>query len=161
MQGFYNITQKIREQLQQDAFVNTVTYGNIFDVDLSKQTIFPLSHLQVVSATMQQNVWNFSMSLLVMDLVEKPKDYIDPTSAQDVFAGVSNEQDIWNTQLAVANRLLELLYRCDLYNDKFQLDGQPVCEPFTDRFENELAGWTVSFNILIPNDMTICDIPAI
>jgi hypothetical protein len=39
MQGFYNITEKIRQQLQQDDFVNTVTYGDIFEVDLAKQTI--------------------------------------------------------------------------------------------------------------------------
>ena len=36
MQGFYNLTNKIRETLQLDAFVNTVTYGDIFEVDLSK-----------------------------------------------------------------------------------------------------------------------------
>jgi len=156
MEGnFYNITEKIREQLQGDAFVNTVTYGDLFQVDLAKQTIFPLSHFQVVSATMQENVWNFNISLLVMDIVDKPKEYRE-SDQQDIFTGNNNEQDVWNTQLAVANRLLELLYRGDLYVDKFQLDGQPICEPFTDRFENELAGWEVSFNVLIPNDMTIC-----
>jgi len=156
MEGnFYNITEKIRKQLQEDQFVNTVTYGDIFQVDLSKQTIFPLSHFQVVSATMQQNVWNFNISLLVMDILDKPKEYRE-SDDKSIFRGNNNEQDVWNTQLAVANRLLELLYRGDLYVDKFQLDGQPICEPFTDRFENELAGWEVSFNVLIPNDMTIC-----
>jgi uncharacterized protein YuzB (UPF0349 family) len=156
MEGnFYNITEKIREQLQQDEFVNTVTYGDLFQVDLAKQTIFPLSHFQVVTATMQENVWNFQISLLVMDIVDKPKEYRE-SDDKAIFRGNNNEQDVWNTQLAVANRLLELLYRGDLYVDKFQLDGNPICEPFTDRFENELAGWEVSFNVLIPNDMTIC-----
>jgi hypothetical protein len=89
-----------------------------------------------------------------MDIVNESKEYPDGVPAE--FRGNNNEQDVWNTQLAVANRLLELLYRGDLYTDKYQLDGQPVCEPFTDRFENKLAGWTVTFNILIPNDMTIC-----
>jgi hypothetical protein len=154
MQGFYNITEKIREQLQQDDFVNTVTYGDIFEVDLAKQTIFPLSHFQVNNATMQGNVWNFTISLLVMDIVNESKEY--PEGIPNEFRGNNNEQDIWNTQLAVANRLLELLYRGDLYTDKYQLNGDPVCEPFTDRFENKLAGWTVTFNILIPNDMTVC-----
>ena len=72
------------------------------------------------------------------------------------FRGNNNEQDVFNTQLAVANRLLELLLRGDLYVDKYQLDGDPSLEPFVDRFENKLAGWTVTFNVLIPNDMTIC-----
>jgi len=155
MQGFYNLTEKIRKHLQEDDFVNTVTYGDIFEVDLKKQSIFPLSHLQVITATMQKNVWNFNMSLIVMDIVDESKEYVQ--GVPETFRGNNNEQDIWNTQLAVANRFLELLLRGELYEDKFQLDGTPVCEPFVDRFENRLAGWTVTFNVLIPNDMTICE----
>ena len=154
MQGFYNLSNKIRETLQLDAFVNTVTYGDIFDVDLIKQTIFPLSHFMVSGATMQSNVWNFSISLLCMDIVDESKNFAQ--GIPDEFRGNNNEQDVFNTQLAVANRLLELLLRGDLYVDKYQLDGNPTLEPFVDRFENKLAGWTVSFNVLIPNDMTIC-----
>ncbi|QDP58874.1 MAG: hypothetical protein Unbinned5607contig1000_22 [Prokaryotic dsDNA virus sp.] len=155
LQGFYNLTEKIRDTLELDVNVNTVTYGDIFEVDLNKQTIFPLSHFQVITATMQQNVWNFSMSLMVMDIVDENKEYAGH-NGESAFRGNNNDQDVWNTQLAVANRLLELLYRGDLYVDKYQLEGQPVCEPFVDRFENKLAGWTVMFNVLIPNDMTIC-----
>ena len=82
------------------------------------------------------------------------KNYADGTIEE--FRGNNNEQDVFNTQLAVANRLLELLLRGDLYVNKYQLDGDPTLEPFVDRFENKLAGWTVTFNVLIPNDMTIC-----
>jgi len=154
MQGFYNLSNKIRETLQLDAFVNTVTYGDIFDVDLNKQTIFPLSHFMVNSATMQSKVWSFQISLLCMDIVDDNKNFAE--GIPDEFRGNNNEQDVFNTQLAVANRLLELLLRGDLYVDKYQLDGNPTLEPFVDRFENKLAGWTVTFNVLIPNDMTIC-----
>jgi len=154
MQGFYNLSNKIRETLQLDAFVNTVTYGDLFDVDLNKQTIFPLSHFMIGSATMQSNVWSFNISLLCMDIVDESKNFA--SGIPDEFRGNNNEQDVFNTQLAVANRLLELLLRGDLYVDKYQLDGNPTLEPFVDRFENKLAGWTVTFNVLIPNDMTIC-----
>ena len=154
MQGFYNLSNKIRETLQLDAFVNTVTYGDLFDVDLNKQTIFPLSHFMIGNATMQSNIWSFNISLLCMDIVDESKNFAN--GIPDEFRGNNNEQDVFNTQLAVANRLLELLLRGDLYVDKYQLDGNPTLEPFVDRFENKLAGWTVTFNVLIPNDMTIC-----
>ena len=124
------------------------------EVDLNKQTIFPLSHFMISGATMQSNVWNFSVSLLCMDLVNESKNYADGIPGE--FRGSNNEQDVFNTQLAVANRLLELLLRGDLYVDKYQLEGDATLEPFVDRFENKLAGWTVTFNVLIPNDMTIC-----
>tara|TARA_R110000803_G_scaffold26060_1_gene62023 strand:+ start:218 stop:682 length:465 start_codon:yes stop_codon:yes gene_type:complete len=154
MQGFYNLTTKIRETLQLDQYVNTVTYGDLFEVDLNKSTIFPLSHFMVSGATMQSNVWNFSVSLLCMDIVDESKTF--PEGIPTQFEGTSNEQDVLNTQFAVANRLLELLLRGDLYVNKYQLNGDPTLEPFVDRFENKLAGWTVTFNVLIPNDMTIC-----
>ena len=154
MQGFYNLSNKIRETLQLDAYVNTVTFGDIFEVDLNKQTIFPLSHVMISSATMQSNVWNFSVSVLCMDIVDESKTFPEGDPAS--FRGNNNEQDVMNTQMAVANRLLELLLRGDLYVEKYQLDGSPQIEFFVDRFENKLAGVTATFNVLIPNDMTIC-----
>ena len=153
MQGFYNLSNKIRETLQLDQFVNTVTYGDIFDVDLNKQTIYPLSHFMVTNAVLQESVWNFSISLLCMDIVEESK-----KSASNIskFRGNNNEQDVFNTQLAVGNRLIELLRRGSLYVELYQLQGDATFEPFVDRFENKLAGWTITFNVEIPNGMTIC-----
>jgi len=151
MQGFYNITTKIKETLALDDFVNTVTYGDIFEIDLNKQDIFPLSHFIVNSATLNGSVWQFNMSLLCMDIVDESKEDVT-----DKFLGNDNEQDVLNTQMAVINRLLELLRRGDLYTDLYQLEGTPQIEAFFDRFDNKVAGWTLSFDVLIPNDMTIC-----
>jgi hypothetical protein len=151
MKGFYNITTKIKETLALDDFVNTVTYGDIFEIDLNKQDIFPLSHFIVNNATLNGSVWQFNMSLLCMDIVDESKDDVT-----DKFLGNNNEQDVLNTQMAVINRLLELLRRGDLHTELYQLQGTPTIEAFFDRFENKLAGWTLSFDVLIPNDMTIC-----
>jgi hypothetical protein len=151
MQGFYNITTKIKETLALDDFVNTVTYGDIFEIDLNKQDIFPLSHFIVNSATLNGSVWQFSISLLCMDIVDESKEDVT-----DKFLGNDNEQDVLNTQMSVINRLLELLRRGDLYTDLYQLEGSPTIEPFVDRFDNKLAGWTLTFDVLIPNGMTIC-----
>ena len=37
MTGFYDITKKIKDALEAEPFVNTVTIGNIDDVDLNKK----------------------------------------------------------------------------------------------------------------------------
>ena len=151
MQGFYNLTTKIKDTLALDAFVNTITYGDIFEIDLNKQDIFPLSHFIVNNATLNGHTWSFNISLLCMDIVdESKKDVVDK------FRGNDNEQDVLNTQMAVINRLLELLRRGDLNSELYQLEGSPSIEPFVDRFENKLAGWTLTFDVLIPNTMTIC-----
>jgi hypothetical protein len=150
-QGFYNLTDKLKDELLKDPFVNTVTYGNIFEVDLNKQTIFPLSHFIVNNVVDRGQTLLFNISLLCMDLVDESKD-----DTEDEFVGNDNEQDVLNTQLAVANRVGAMLKRGDLYREKYQLDGEISLEPFVDRFDNKVAGWTATFNVVIPNEITIC-----
>jgi hypothetical protein len=151
MKGFYNITTKIKETLQSEPFVNTVTFGNIDDVDLNKQNIFPLSHIIVNNSSINDKTINFNISVLFMDIVDESK-----KEEVTKFMGNDNEQDVLNTQLAVAARLTSLLKRGTLYSELYQLEGDVSCEPFVDRFENKLAGWTATFNVIIQNDMTIC-----
>jgi len=147
---YYEITQAIKDQLNKDLFVNTVTIGDIFKVDLNKQTIFPLSHIIINSATYQGVTWNYNISILCMDIVDESK-----SLTTDIFLGNDNEQDVLNTQLMVVNRFLEVLSRGDLSND-YELINTPSVEFFTERFENKLAGVTLTFDMVIANEMGIC-----
>lgn len=151
MSTFYEITQAIKNQLKQDAFVNTVTIGDIFKVDLNKQTIFPLSHIMVNSVAYQGAVLNYNISILSMDVVDESKDAVT-----DIFIGNDNEQDVLNTQLAVANRFLEVLRRGNLAEDYELVNNSASIEFFTERFENKIAGVTYTFDIAIQNSITKC-----
>lgn len=138
----YKIIKQIKEALLEEPFVNTVTEGDIFEVDLSKQTMFPLSHIMINQATHQGNVMSFNITVLLMDILNQ-KDEL-------------NKVDIWNTQLLVGTRVLNRLNRGDLRSDFWELTGSPSFEPFTERFENDLAGWAVTFDVLVRNDISIC-----
>lgn len=151
MTGFYNVTKKLKDALNAEPFVNTVSYGSLDDVDLNKQTIFPLSHIIVNNCNVASNTMTFNISILAMDIVDESKDEVT-----DIFVGNDNEQDVLNTQLEVINRVVSILQRGDLYTDLFQVDGAVGCEPFVDRFENKLAGWAATFDVLVQNDMTVC-----
>ena len=148
---YFDIIDKLKAHFDADVLVNTVTQGNLFDIDLSKQTIFPLVHIIVNTASLESNVVRYNISILAMDIVDITKD-----ETVSEFDGNDNELYVLNTQLQVLTRCYELLLRGDLWSDKFQIDGNPTCEPFVDRFENKLAGWTMTADILIPNSMTIC-----
>lgn len=150
MTGFYNVIDKIKDTLEAEPFVNTVSYGSIDDVDLDKQTIFPLSHIMVNNCTVANNILTFNISVLAMDVVDESK------AEAETFVGNDNEQDVLNTQLAVLNRLIAVLQRGQVYTDKYQVTENVNCEPFVDRFENKLAGWAATFNVAVENDMTIC-----
>ena len=151
IRGFYQLTTTIKDNLLNDSNINTVTTGDITDIDLNKQTIFPLAHIIVNNVTTQEQVLSFNITIMAMDMINEYKD-----AETDIFVGNENEQDVLNTQLAVLNRIIVLLRRGSLYTTKYQLDGDPSCEPFYERFENKLAGWAATMNILIENDISKC-----
>lgn len=155
-QAFYNTLDKIKSALLEDPNVNTVTTGDISDVDLNKQTIFPLAHIIVNNATLQGNTIIFDISVLAMDVVWQTKNITPNGDIDTTFVGLDNEHDVLNSQLAVLNKLNEVLRRGDLYDDTFQLNNEPTCEPFYDNYANKLAGWTYSVQISVQNDFTVC-----
>ncbi|OUX86249.1 MAG: hypothetical protein CBC03_12095 [Pseudoalteromonas sp. TMED43] len=151
MKSFYNVTDQIKNALIAEPFVNNVTFGSLNDVDLDKQTLFPLGHMTVNSTNVATNVLRFNISILVMDIVD-----ISTDKVIDKFIGNDNEQDVLNTTLAVLTRVLNKLQKGDLYSTKYQIEDTVGCEPFVDRFENKLAGWAATFDVVVQNDMTIC-----
>lgn len=151
VRGFYQLTETIKQQLLQDVNINTCTTGDISDVNLNKQDIFPMGHIIINSVTDEEQVLRFNISVLAMDIVNQSKD-----KTVDFFRGNNNEQDILNTQLAVLNRLIQRLRMGDLHTDMYQLEGNANLEPFYDRFTNMLAGWTATMDIVIYNDIYIC-----
>lgn len=151
MKSFYTITEKIESELLKDPNVKTVTMGDITRIDLNKQTIFPLSHMIVNQVTNENNILRFNISILSMDIVNISKDKIS-----DIFRGNDNEQDILNTQLFVQNKLVQSLRMGDIRSDGYEVDGTPNFEPFLDRFENEMAGWVLTLDIIMSNDISIC-----
>ena len=151
VRGFYQIAETLKTQLLADENVNTVTTGDITEIDLSKQTIFPLAHIIINNVSIQEQVLQFNITVLSMDIIDKSKE-----ATTDIFRGNNNEQDILNTQLAVVNKLLGVLRQGTLYTTKYQLVSDGSVEFFYDRFENEMAGVACTFDVFIQNDINLC-----
>lgn len=153
MTSVYDIVQTIKDYLYAHPSVNYVTFGDIKAVDLDKTTMYPLTHFNITEATVADNHLAFNLSFLFMDIVDYTKEYNDDKTLRD---DASNILDVFNTQLQAANALISELRRGDLYRDKYQLEGDPICRMFKDKYENQLAGWRVDMTILIPNNISIC-----
>ena len=113
VRGFYQLTETIRRELLLDVNINTVTTGDITDVNLNKQDIFPLGHIIINNVIDEEQILRF-------------------------------------------NRLIQRLRMGTLYTEMYQLDGSPNLTPFYDRFENQLAGWSATMDVMIYNDIYIC-----
>ena len=150
MKSYYNLIDKMFTYLDGNPNVNTVTFGDIMDVDLTKQTIFPLVHVTVSSMVFSEQTINANIKVAAMDIVDESKD--DKQTKSKPHLGLDNKQDILNTQLTVINGLQSTLRRGDLYTDLYQLTQDATAQLFQDQYENLLTGWTMDLNILIPNN---------
>lgn len=151
IRSFYLITQAIKAELENDPSINTVSFGDITELDLRKQTMFPLAHIMLNSVTNRDNVLVYNLSIFAMDLVDVSK-----SETADWFKGNDNEQDVLNTSLNVLNKLATKLRKGALFLDRYQLDADVIFEPFVERFDNSLAGFVGTFDILVTNDIDIC-----
>ena len=151
IRSYYKISELLESSLLSNNIIKTVTIGDVSEVDLGKQTIFPLAHFIVNSVVSTQQTLVYNITVLVMDIKDTSK-----YKEVDKFRKNTDEQDILNTQLGVLNLLIQKLRFGDLATQGYKLTNDPSCEPFVDRFENNLAGWNADLDIEMPNDQNIC-----
>ena len=73
MKTYYNLIDYIYNYLNGTTAINTVTIGDILDVDLAKQTIFPLAHINVGSVTFDEHIITFNINVIAMDMLMRQK----------------------------------------------------------------------------------------
>ena len=151
MTGYYTLVDALRNHFDNDVLVNTVTNGDIFDVDIAKQTIFPLVHTMVTQAQFESNIQRFTVTIFCMDITDAVKVEDDAK-----WETKDNTNDALNSTLQILNRAYQMLMHGALHDLNFHVESTPTCEPFTERFENNLVGWAMTLDIICPNDMTIC-----
>jgi hypothetical protein len=151
MKGHLQIIDAIRTQLESEEFVNTISEGSLFDIDLNKVTIFPLVHLIVNNYAFEGKVIKCNISILYLDLVDVSKKEVT-----DIFVGNDNKQYVQNTAVLLLNRIYQQLVHGSLYDLGYQCTTEPTVEIWEERFENYLAGGTLTVDITFFPDMTIC-----
>ena len=152
MNHVYDILDVLKDELRSNPSVNTVTYGDITDLDLDKTTMFPLSHLLIDNASYGERTITFSIRILCADII----DYNQQENQFDEFYGNDNLHDVMNTQFQVINSLITKLMRGDLFRSNYQVTSIPTAEPFKEQYGNVLAGWTTLLEIEVPNGISIC-----
>lgn len=149
--NYFITVDTLRAHFNADPIVNEVTQGDIFSVDLNKKTIFPLVHIIVNNSTAEEFVIRYNITIMAMDIVDFSKD-----ATTDQFYGMDNEIDALNSMHDVLIRAYKLMKAGSIWDAKVQVEDNANLEPFVERFENNLAGWAMTFDVVVPNDMTIC-----
>ena len=150
--GYFEVVEILRDELLRNNKVRTVTVGDISEIDLDKQTIFPLAHIIVNNVSFEPQIATYNISILLMDMVHE-----DTTTDEPLIYQNDNEMYVLNTMLLIGNYVTDRLSMGALYDGNKFIERSTVdAEPFKDRFENTLAGWTFTFDITLRNNIDRC-----
>jgi hypothetical protein len=155
--NYYEITNTIRQELEATNQIKVVTHGSLEDVDLARQTIYPLAHITPSAAATTEKTIQWSFSIVVMDIVDFNK--YDLRDQENPFYGTDNKQDVLNTIMYALQKMVSRFRRGTPYSNLVRLVSEPTYEPFVDRYENLLAGWSIQLQLETPNtdvDYGIC-----
>lgn len=155
-QSFFQLIEILRDSILNNKLINTVTQGDISEVDLDKQSIFPLAHIIVNNAQFNSTIITYNVTVLFMDVVTEGKDSgIDITEAE-IYAK-DNENFVLNSMLNTGNHVTDIFNSGDKNDGNTRILRESVtAEPFKDRFENLLAGWSFTFNVETRNNINRC-----
>ena len=151
--SYNNVIDTLKCVGEQHLNIHSVTSGDIWEIDLEKNTLFPLFHINPVNVSVGMNTRTFNFQLFVMDLVEPDE---------------SNEQEVLSDCLEIMNDIIavykhgEILYSYDAAageEQRYFIDNDFTIEPFTERFDNAVTGWVMSFAITVENELNSCNIP--
>tara|TARA_R110002072_G_scaffold164238_3_gene317135 strand:- start:462 stop:1028 length:567 start_codon:yes stop_codon:yes gene_type:complete len=173
---YFNLINTIRNIGKQHKFIHTTTVGDIYDIDLSKETLFPLMHINPVNVSTGYASLTYSFQIFVCDLVSEKEDwkeqFIHPPFLPNPFPNLpfqdlTNEIDVFNDTLQTCVDIVSIFRNSkwqsvgslDINNQDYVTEGEYTFEPFTERFDNLLTGWVFTLDVTVHNEFQTCNIP--
>jgi hypothetical protein len=148
MSKLYDIIDKLKETGEALPSIRTITFGNLEDVDIKRQTIFPLIHIVPGTATLNGSTISWAFQIHAMDLIDFNKD--DLNDMDDPFHGTDNMQDVLSDMVQQLSIMVDKIKRGASFG-RYEIVGSQTMTPFFDKTGNSLAGYTLSVTINSPS----------
>jgi len=149
---YYNVIETLKNLGTEHQQVSTTTTGDIFSIDLEKNTKYPLMHINPVNVTTTRTELIYNFQIFVMDLVEP-----DNSNEQDVYSSVL--QTCIDIIAIMSNSKWQSQLTLDLDAPVYFAEGNFTLEPFTERFDQAVTGWVFQVGLTVQNDFQSCVIP--
>ena len=154
---FNNVIETLLCIAWKHKFVEQVDSGDIWAVDLEKNTTYPYFHLVTDNVQTEDTEMVFNFQLIIMDLVEPSQ---------------SNQQQVQSDTLQILLDIVNEFKNGSMLKDQAQegwedalpeyyIKGDFIFNPFTERFDNAVTGWTLDFGVYVQYDFPACDSPFI
>tara|TARA_R100000963_G_C4640145_1_gene103812 strand:- start:191 stop:742 length:552 start_codon:yes stop_codon:yes gene_type:complete len=150
--------------------ISTVSVGDIWEIDMSKETLFPLLHINPTSVQTGDAELLFNFQIFIADLVSE-KDNWELYQAEQLTKLLdpkNNEQEVFNQTLGIATDIISMLRHSiqqslagvnDINAPIYFTQDQFNLEPFQERFDNLLCGYVFNLGVKVMNDFDACAVP--
>ena len=150
--------------------IESVSVGDIYDINLEKMQLFPLLHINPVNVTTGQSELTYNFQIFIMDLVSEKNNWqtFQAAGLTKMIDFKNNEQQVFNQTLAIATDFIGMLRHSkqqslagvnDINNALYFTQGEYTIEPFSERFDNLCCGQVFQVGVEVMNDFQTCDIP--
>jgi hypothetical protein len=146
---YSELLRYIKQLLESDPLINTITQGDFDKIDLNKMNLYPLAHVYIGDGSFSNGqTINFNVSIGAMSRRDVTNDVNN-----NKFWGNDNEVDNYNEMLAVMNRLWTKMY-VDFEDAGIVASENPtLLKRKQEQDKNSLEGWQLEFQVSMPNSV--------
>ena len=184
---YNNVVNTLLLMAEKHYAIQTTSVGDIYDIDLEKNTKFPLLHINPVNVTTGDSQLTYNFQIFIMSMTGQESNWtenrkyagypaaITGTTFTKLYKTLSNEQTVYSDTLQIATDFISMLRHSvnqslfenrgssDIGNDinipLYFTEGQFTIEPFAERFDNLCVGWVFNIGVLVQNDFNACGVP--
>jgi len=150
--------------------IATVSVGDIYDVNLEKQEKMALLHINPTSVSTEDSALIYNFQIFICDLVSEKENWKTYQAEQltKLIDTKTNEQQVWNQTLEICTDFIGMLRHSvyqsliganDINDPVYFTEDEFTIEPFQERFDNLLCGWTFTIGIKVMYDFDTCTLP--
>jgi hypothetical protein len=137
------ILDDLKEIARAHEQINSYGFGDVtqltMDIETEKEPLYSRMWIIPGTTTLAQNELIYNFQIVITDIINND---------------LSNQRDVMSDGLEICNDIFTILYLSE-----YELNWNATCDPFLERFETLLGGWTLNIQVTQPFDYNRCVLP--
>jgi len=141
--SYVQIVDDYKEYANLHEQINSFGFGEFeqltMDIETKEEPVYPKLYMVPADAQLDSNQMNITFQFIMMDQLN---------------VDLSNQRDVMNDMLEICKDLFARSYLSD-----YEAEFDAVCEPWLEKTETVLGGWTMTMVLTQPFDYNRCVLP--
>ena len=138
---YKDIVNEFRDFTSRHPYFNLFINASESDFNAS-ESVYPAAILVPQQSSAENNTINLNFNLIVTDILTGDRD---------------NTQDVYSATLDALRDFLA--YFTDNPDLEWSFSETATLTPFEEKYDDILAGWMLNFTVIVPNSMSVCNLP--